>query len=268
MKKKHYIIYITLLIIFLFSGCSKTYTPPDLSKLTPEQQKQLQKFQDETLGNLSEDEMKELHDKYDYIAAIARDISKKYIVSDNIDYEYLTIKNMGDFLQDDITFTRIDLMADDTYVKSILISVETETYKLYDKTSKKIEDFDYNPVGHFVRNLGPWVSIDQKLLSIDGSTPQRTGTSAEIYRDPDNTFMISIQTYYGFDNIATIYAPLILNGDKEAQFSFQNDGYGFSGSGKIKYISEEEMILEITSNKPENNFGLATGTHNLVRNKM
>ena len=201
--------------------------------------------------------------------AIARDIAKKYIMSDKEEYNSLTIDNLGDFLRNEEKFTRIDLSADDVYVKSMLINTDKNQFKLYDKNEDKVEDFEYNHIGHFVRNLGPWNSEEQKLIAIDETTPQRVGTILELYREIEtNELHASIQTYYGYNNIASVIVPVTLINDKELSFEFENDGFNHSGSGTLTYISESTMVLTLNTNKPEEEFGLYNGTINLVKNKM
>ena len=269
--KKILIFLLITIIILSFSGCSKTtknYTTPNLNNLTPEQQKMYEDFKNEIYGTLSQEEKEKIKDDYNYIAAIARDIAKKYIMIDSDKYNSLEIENMGNFERDNNIYTRVDLNADDVYVKSILIDINSLTFKLYDKNKNKIEEFNYNHIGNFVRNLGPWVSNEQKLINIDNTTPQRVGTSIDLYRELENNEpYIAIQTYLGFDNIANVIAPVKIENEKELTFSFSDDGYGHSGKGKLIYINENAMTLIIESNTG-NEFGIYNGTLNLIKNKV
>jgi hypothetical protein len=256
---------------FLCTSCSSTkqYTRPDLDNLTPQEQEMYDKFKAEIEGTLTEEEKAQIIDNHHYTMAIARDIAKKYIMSDKEEYESLTIDNLGDFLRNEEKFTRIDLSADDVYVKSMLINTDKNQFKLYDKNEDKVEDFEYNHIGHFVRNLGPWNSEEQKLIAIDETTPQRVGTIVELYRELEtNDFHIAIQTYYGYNNIASIIVPANLTTDKTLSFTFEDDGFNHSGSGTLEYISETSMKLTLNTNKPDEEFGLYKGTINLVKNKM
>ena len=65
-----------------------------------------------------------------------------------------------------------------------------------------------------------------------------------------------------------MFKILVLEDDKKAKFTFENDGYGHIGSGSLTYISEEEMILEINVSKPESEFGIESGIYTLQKNKI
>ena len=268
--KKTISFFLITLLILSFTGCSsrKEYTPPNLNNLSPEEQKLYEDFQSEVNGTMTKEEKAQLRDDYDYIAAIARDIAKKYIMVDSDKYHSLEIENMGNFLREGQQYTRIDLNADDVYVKSILVDINNDIFKLYDKNKDKVEDFEYNHIGNFVRNLGPWVSDEQKLVNLNNTTPQRVGTSIDLYRELENNELhIAIQTYLGFENIANVIVPVKLENKNELTFTFTDDGYGHSGKGKLIYNSEDNMtlIIESTTN---NEFGIYNGTLNLVKNKV
>lgn len=269
--KKTFISIILIYLCCFLSACSNPkneYSMPDLDNLSPKEQKLYDEFLKEINGELSEEEKALLEEKTEYILAISRDIAKTYIAPDGESYETLNLINRGKFIREDIEYNRIDVDADDVYLKSILINPEKSIYKLYDKNKDEIEDFNYLNLGKFVQNLGPWVSDQQKLEKIDDTTPQRVGTSLELYRDLDsNEPCLSIQNYLGFDKIATVNTKANIVSDNELNFTFEDDGFGHSGSGTLKFISPDNMILSITATK-DSNFGIQSGDFNLIKNKI
>lgn len=249
---------------------SPEYSFPDTSNLTPEEQELYDKFLAETMGTWTEEEKAEAYETADYIVALARDMALRFISMENTDYNNLQLLNKGVFLDDNNkSFYRVDLETDGNYVISILLDIDNKIYKLYNKNSKELKDLDYIDIGYFVQNLGAWASDTQHIEALNGLTPERVGSSIELYRDVDTKKpYISVQTYSGFSNIATVIAPVEIVNDKELTFSFKDDGFGHNGTGKLTYVSNENMILELSTHKSENEFGLYSGVLNLVKNRM
>lgn len=223
---------------------------PEISNEEKEQQfKQMQLEQKESIKN------------WNLALSIATDIYKSVLDSElNLDSVYFNNKGMTNI--DGVDYYTISLTNEEQEtLKVIGIDLNNNNFVyINDKKTEPISNYQY--IGNFVNSLNPWYLYDNKIVREENNQYERYGTIVYLYRE-NGILKLSVSTYNGFAEIAQIIVSPTLSDDNTLTFTFDDDKFGNSGSGTIKFVSKKELEINIKTNKTE--FGIFSGQGKLFK---
>lgn len=219
-------------------------------------------FSEEEIKKYREEHQKEIYN-WNLALEIATDIYKS-VLADEFNLDSVYFNNLGKTNIKDKEYYTISLTNEKEETLKILgiDLINKEFVYLNDKKTETIQKYQY--IGNFVNSMSsPWHLETNNIVIEENNQYERYGTLAYLYRE-NGTLKLSISTYHGFANIAQIIVEPQLVDENTLSFSFEDDKFGNSGSGTIKYVSNKELTLEMQGTR-KSDYGIFIGTGKLLK---